>query len=106
MIRLTGRSEAEEIEESEGEKWRLRLLTPVVKGFCAVLVSRELPGLMESLGGQGYMEENEIGRLIRDSTVERIWEGTTNVLGLDVVRVILKSKGAAIDAFVEVRLSV
>jgi len=34
------------------------------------------------------MEENEIGRLIRDCLVEKIWEGTTTVLSLDLVRAI------------------
>ncbi|KAG9052184.1 hypothetical protein FS842_010360 [Serendipita sp. 407] len=41
---------------------------------------------MAALGGQGYMEENAIGRLIRDALVEKIWEGTENVLALDLLR--------------------
>ena len=49
------------------------------------------------------MVENEIGRLIQDANVERIWEGTTNVLALDVLRVIIKSQGTAVSSFVEVR---
>ncbi|GAA5896133.1 uncharacterized protein JCM6883_001725 [Sporobolomyces salmoneus] len=101
-IHLLGRSEAlgsEGIEE--GEKWRLRLLTPVVKSFAAELSTTEMPDLMASLGGQGYMVENQFARLIADANVERIWEGTTSVLSLDVARVILQSKGAAIKAFIE-----
>lgn len=47
------------------------------------------------------MEENEIGRLIQDSAVENIWEGTTQTLALDVVRVLEKSKGMAAKAFIE-----
>lgn len=58
---------------------------------------------MQALGGQGFMEENEIGRLIQDSMVENIWEGTTQTLALDVVRVLERSKGMAAQAFTEVR---
>ncbi|GAA5866400.1 hypothetical protein JCM8547_000766 [Rhodosporidiobolus lusitaniae] len=102
--RLLGRSEALEAGEgvgkfSEAEQWRLRLTTPVLKSYCAELATSELPRLMEALGGQGYMVENQFPRLIADANVERIWEGTTSVLALDVVRVIVQSKGAAIEHF-------
>ncbi|GAA6010646.1 hypothetical protein JCM11491_003008 [Sporobolomyces phaffii] len=98
-IHLLGRSEDHQVNEAE--RWRLRLLTPVVKSFAAELSTTEMPDLMASLGGQGYMVENEFGRLIADANVERIWEGTTSVLSLDVVRVISQSKGAAVEAFSE-----
>ncbi|GAA6032121.1 hypothetical protein JCM8097_007083 [Rhodosporidiobolus ruineniae] len=106
VVGLLGRSEVLEEGEgegdfAEGEKWRLRLLTPVLKSYAADLSTTELPRLMEALGGQGYMSENEFGRLIADANVERIWEGTTSVLALDVVRVIISSKGEAIKHFVE-----
>jgi alkylation response protein AidB-like acyl-CoA dehydrogenase len=52
-----------------------QLLTPVLKSYCAELGTSELPRLMEALGGQGYMLENQFGRLIADAQVERIWEG-------------------------------
>ncbi|GAA5871997.1 hypothetical protein JCM16303_000939 [Sporobolomyces ruberrimus] len=100
-ILLLGRSEAHGDKFDEGEKWRLRLLTPVVKSFAAELSTTEMPDLMASLGGQGYMVENQFARLIADANVERIWEGTTSVLSLDVVRVILQSKGTAIKSFVD-----
>ncbi|GAA5914986.1 hypothetical protein JCM8208_005023 [Rhodotorula glutinis] len=100
-MHLLGRSEALAAAQlDEGETLRLRLLTPVVKAFSAELSTSELPRLMEALGGQGYMTENQFGRLIADANVERIWEGTTNVLALDVVRVVVQTKGAAIEHFV------
>jgi len=40
---------------------------------------------------QGYMEETILPRLLRDSQVGSIWEGTTNILSLDVIRVITSS---------------
>jgi len=41
---------------------------------------------MTALGGEGYMEENGICRLVRDGIVEKIWEVMTTVLSLDMVR--------------------
>ncbi|KAL0565878.1 hypothetical protein V5O48_016145, partial [Marasmius crinis-equi] len=84
VIRLLGRDECR--AASQDEKARLRLLTPVLKAFCAELAVTSMEEAMSTLGGAGYMEENTIGRLIRDALVEKIWEGTTTVLALDVVR--------------------
>ncbi|BGP09477.1 hypothetical protein JCM10049v2_005348 [Rhodotorula toruloides] len=97
-ISLLGKTETD--KASAGEKARLRLLTPVVKAFAADLTTSELPRLMEGLGGQGYMVENQFARLIADANVERIWEGTTSILALDVVRVAAQTKGGAIKEFV------
>ncbi|KAJ3830780.1 acyl-CoA dehydrogenase/oxidase [Lentinula raphanica] len=71
---------------SREEEHRLRMFTPIVKGFAAEKAVTAMEEAMTALGGQGYMEENEIGRLIRDSLVEKIWEGTTTVLSLDLLR--------------------
>lgn len=63
LVVLMGKAEAlGEARMTESEQWRLRLLTPVVKAFNSHMSVRELPCVMEALGGQGYMEENEIGR--------------------------------------------
>jgi hypothetical protein len=45
---------------------------------------------IESFGGAGYIEDTGIPRLLRDAQVYSIWEGTTNVLSLDVLRAIAK----------------
>ncbi|ETW82236.1 hypothetical protein HETIRDRAFT_317913 [Heterobasidion irregulare TC 32-1] len=71
---------------SEDEERRLRLLTLAIKGYAAVRCPTVMEECMGSLGGLGYMEEVGIGRLIKDSLVERIWEGTVNILALDLVR--------------------
>ncbi|EAU86035.1 acyl-CoA dehydrogenase domain-containing protein [Coprinopsis cinerea okayama7 len=68
------------------EAKRLRMLTPVVKAFCAEKASVGMEEAMSALGGAGYMEENGIGRAIRDGLVEKIWEGTVVVLALDLAR--------------------
>ena len=65
----------------------LRVLTPVMKlttGKQAVLVASEV---LETFGGAGYVEDTGLPVLLRDSQVLPIWEGTTNVLALDTLRV-------------------
>jgi len=65
---------------------RLRILTPVVKAYCAEKATAAMEEAMTALGGAGYMEENGFGLAIRDALVEKIWEGTTTVLSLDLAR--------------------
>ena len=66
----------------------LRLLTPIVK----LTTAREGVGLasecLEAFGGAGYVEDTGLPMLLRDAQVLSIWEGTTNVLSLDVLRAI------------------
>ncbi|KAH6912831.1 acyl-CoA dehydrogenase domain-containing protein [Coprinopsis sp. MPI-PUGE-AT-0042] len=71
---------------SEEEKRRLRMMTPVVKAFCAERGVGGVEEAMTALGGAGYMEENGLGRAVRDGLVEKIWEGTVTVLALDLCR--------------------
>ncbi|KAJ3853375.1 acyl-CoA dehydrogenase/oxidase [Lentinula lateritia] len=71
---------------SAEEQNRLRMFTPLIKAFAAEKAVAAMEEAMAGLGGQGYMEETDIGRLIRDGLVERIWEGTTTVLSLDLLR--------------------
>ncbi|TFK52431.1 hypothetical protein OE88DRAFT_1698245 [Heliocybe sulcata] len=97
VVRLLGKSECG--TASEGEERRLRLLTPVAKAFAAEMACQAMPECMAALGGQGYMEETGIGRCIRDGFAEKIWEGTTTVLALDVQRV--ASSGYNLSAFLQ-----
>src|SRR5215208_3506732 len=86
VAELTGRSEIGEITDDEA--LLLRLLTPVMKlstGKQVVAVASEV---LETFGGAGYVEDTGLPVLLRDSQVLPIWEGTTNVLALDVLRVL------------------
>ncbi|KAI9346013.1 hypothetical protein DFJ73DRAFT_838480 [Zopfochytrium polystomum] len=73
----------------------LRLLTPVTKGWTGKVSVAAAAECMEALGGNGYIEEVGIAAILRDNQVNTIWEGTTNVLALDVLRVVASSKGTA-----------
>ena len=98
-VLLMGASESG--QASKREQTRLRLLTPALKAFVATRASEGYLTLIESFGGQGYMEEIGMGEMLRDCTVERIWEGTPAVLSLDVLRVLVQSKGQALIEFFE-----
>ena len=54
---------------------------------------------LESFGGQGAMEDTGLPVLLRDSQIFVIWEGTTNILSLDVLRAIAKTGGEVLKAF-------
>lgn len=73
-----------------------RLLAPVSKAMCSKYAIAGLQECMESLGGIGYLEDEQefnVARLYREANVCSIWEGTTDVLAHDVVRVIKGSGG-------------
>ena len=66
----------------------LRILTPLIK-FRACRDARKVTGdAMEVRGGCGYIEEWSDPRLVRDAHLGSIWEGTSNIVALDVVRAI------------------
>ncbi|MBP0447206.1 acyl-CoA dehydrogenase family protein [Roseomonas sp. SSH11] len=70
----------------EGAYALLRILTPLVK-FRACRDARRVTGdAMEVRGGCGYIEEWSDARLLRDSHLGSIWEGTSNIVALDVLR--------------------
>jgi len=91
LTELLGLDESGEIGAEEAELFRL--LTSVVKlttGRQAVAVASEV---LESFGGAGYVEDTGLPLLLRDAQVLPIWEGTTNVLSLDVLRALQKGEG-------------
>ena len=56
---------------------------------------------MECLGGNGYVEESVLPRLYREAPVNAIWEGSGNVMCLDVLRALRRDEEAA-DVFARV----
>lgn len=87
-VELLGKDEANTIDDPERALMRLLIpLTKLATGKQAVAVTSEV---LESFGGAGYIEDTGLPRLLRDAQVLPIWEGTTNVLSLDVLRVLAK----------------
>ncbi|WP_218511257.1 acyl-CoA dehydrogenase family protein [Variovorax sp. dw_308] len=68
----------------------LRILTPLIK-FRACRDARKVTGdAMEVRGGCGYIEEWSDPRLVRDAHLGSIWEGTSNIVALDVIRAVTR----------------
>jgi putative acyl-CoA dehydrogenase len=84
--RLLGKEEAG--TATAQERKILRLVTPLAKLFTAKLAVAAVSEALECFGGAGYVEDTGLPVLLRDSQVLTIWEGTTNVLSLDVLRVL------------------
>ena len=81
---LLGRVEAD--GDATAAAAELRLVAPLAKiatGKAAVASASEY---LECFGGAGFVEDTGIPRLLRDAQVLPIWEGTTNVLSVDVAR--------------------
>jgi len=81
---LMGR--VEEGLASDEEKRRLRALIPLAKLTTGKQVVACVSECLEAFGGAGYVEDTGLPRMLRDAQVLPIWEGTTNVLSLDVLR--------------------
>ena len=96
MTRLSGVFDRAELDPAE--KALQRLATPVAKYWVTKRCSEVVREAMECLGGNGYVDESIMPRLYRESPVNAIWEGSGNVIALDVVRALAKSPQVA-DAF-------
>ena len=73
----------------------MRIVTPAAKYWVckrAIAVTAEA---MEALGGNGYVEEQPLPRLYREAPVNSIWEGSGNIVCLDVLRAMLREPEAA-----------
>ena len=81
----------------KAEATYMRLLTPVVKYWTCKSAPGFLYEAMECLGGNGYVEEGILARHYRESPVNAIWEGSGNVMCLDVLRALSREADAAAD---------
>src|SRR5437899_2006057 len=73
----------------------VRLLTPAIKYWVCKSAPGFLYEAMECLGGNGYVEEGILARHYRESPVNAIWEGSGNVMCLDVLRALSREADAA-----------
>jgi putative acyl-CoA dehydrogenase len=82
--------------QDAGEAAYMRLLTPAIKYWVCKSAPGFLYEAMECLGGNGYVEEGILARHYRESPVNAIWEGSGNVMCLDVLRALAREPDAAI----------
>ena len=71
-----------------------RLMTPVVKYWICKSAPAFIYEAMECLGGNGYVEESALPRLYREAPVNAIWEGSGNIMALDVLRVLKRDQNS------------
>lgn len=92
--------------DNEREALWARLFTPAAKLAICKAGIPFVAEAMEVLGGIGYCEESELPRLYREMPVNSIWEGSGNIMGLDVLRVLAKQPAVMdllADDFAEVK---
>ena len=80
----------DEAAGSRSEAAFARAMTPVVKYWVCKIAPSLLYEAMECLGGNGYVEEGTLARAYREAPVNAIWEGSGNVMALDVIRVLAR----------------
>ncbi|MDG5806452.1 acyl-CoA dehydrogenase family protein [Streptomyces ossamyceticus] len=89
---------AEGPDGDEGERALLRLAVPAAKYWVTKRCTATVTEAAECLGGNGYVEESGMPRLLRESPLNSIWEGAGNVQALDVLRA-LQREPRALDAY-------
>jgi putative acyl-CoA dehydrogenase len=75
-----------------------RIGTAVGKYWVCKRAAGHAAEALECLGGNGYVEESIMPRLLREAPLNSIWEGSGNVNALDVLRALVKEAGV-LDAF-------
>jgi putative acyl-CoA dehydrogenase len=82
-----------------------RLATATLKYWICKRAPQHAVEALECLGGNGYVEESGMPRLVRDSPLNSIWEGAGNVAALDVLRVMERDAGAIAAFLAECELA-
>jgi putative acyl-CoA dehydrogenase len=85
---------------SEQERALLRIAVPAAKYWVTKRCSAVAVEASECLGGNGYVEESGMPRLVRESPLNSIWEGAGNVQALDVLRA-LQREPLALNAYLQ-----
>jgi putative acyl-CoA dehydrogenase len=82
----------------EDDKPLRRFGTAVMKYWICKRATAHAAEALECLGGNGYVEESPLPRLLRDAPLNGIWEGSGNVISLDVLRALAREP-AGLPAF-------
>ncbi|MFE4213466.1 acyl-CoA dehydrogenase family protein [Streptomyces sp. NPDC056844] len=86
--------------DTEEERAFLRIAVPAAKYWVTKRCTAVVGEALECLGGNGYVEESGMPRLLREAPLNSIWEGSGNVQALDVLRA-LQREPRALDAFLQ-----
>ncbi len=83
-----------------------RLITPAAKYWVCKTAPAFIFEAMECLGGNGYVEESILPRLYREAPVNAIWEGSGNVMCLDILRALKREEESELVAAVSREASI
>ncbi len=92
-------------EQSSDAQLFKRLATAVGKYWSCKRVPNHAFEAMECLGGVGYVEESGMPRLYREAPISSIWEGSGNVMALDVLRALARTPRSLEVFFDEIDLA-
>ncbi len=81
-----------------------RLATAAVKYWCCKRTPMFAAEALECFGGNGYVETGPMARLFRESPLNGIWEGSGNVIALDVLRAIAREPASLAAVLAEIEL--
>ncbi len=87
---------------SAEERLIMRILTPIAKYWHCKRITPYMVEAMECFGGNGFVEEHPMARLYREAPLNGIWEGSGNVICLDVLRSMQKTPDAVQALLAEV----
>jgi putative acyl-CoA dehydrogenase len=82
-----------------------RLATPLAKYWVCKRATPHTVEALEVLGGNGFVEDSSMPRLLRDSPLNSIWEGSGNVISLDVLRAAATHPASVESLFAEIDLA-
>jgi putative acyl-CoA dehydrogenase len=94
---------AEDAQDDVSERLVSRLLTPVAKFWNCRRVSSVTEEVIQSIGGNAYIEEHPCPRYYREAPLNAIWEGTSNMMVMDVGRVLTREPKAIEPVLDEIR---
>jgi len=93
----------DEAPRDPGERAFARIATAVGKYWVCKRAPAMIVEAMECLGGNGYVEESALPRLYREAPVNAIWEGSGNVICLDVLRAMAREPDCVPALLAELR---
>jgi putative acyl-CoA dehydrogenase len=89
----------------EGDRTFARLAVAAGKYWVSKRTPAVVAEALECLGGNGFVEESAMPRLYREAPLNSIWEGSGNVIALDVLRAIAREPEAFDRVLAEIRLA-
>jgi putative acyl-CoA dehydrogenase len=92
-------------EHDAAEAALFRILAPIAKYWICKRATAVAAEAMECHGGNGFIEEHAMARLYRDAPVNGLWEGSGNVICLDVLRALTREPAAAAALRAEIALA-